>query len=626
MAFPPKKVSSSSTGLRFTREVDGQPGVLPGEQGNPGVPVWRELEPNSYDDFGPELTTTARSPITRGRQRKKGRVTDLDASGGFQVDFTGDNMVPLLPSFMFAEWRKASTRDKIASVVGASERFARQGAFGSGFATGDLIFASGFALDANNGLKRVTGTNTDYLTVAENLLDESATFTPADLEGYVFNVTIEADADNGYGTDVEISYTAVAGDDIDDVGAALAALLGAHTPAVTATYTTATNVLQIASTENAGASVITASVVDPDGFTIATMAPTIGATGMANTSRDIDWTAAASPVSYVEYGMVQRVGVQTAAGDIDVDASDPTAPALTSTTLDFTTLGIIPGKWLFIGGDTSATRFTNAVNNGFVRAKTVAANRLTLDKTQNVMITEANTTQTVRLFFGDMIKNESDPDLIKVITHQFERSIGVGYEYLKGAHGNELTVNMETADKITVDLAFVAFDGEPQEQRKPGLFPDIRTATEAFNTTSDVVRIRASKQGSAAPLFGYVQSMSVNINNNIEPLKAIGVLGAFDADYGDFEVSGDITAYFNDVESVMAVRRSDSLTIDFTLAFDNQGWVFDIPLFTGNNGLLSVEKDSPVTIPLGMDAAEHEVLHTTLIACWFPYLPSVAMP
>jgi hypothetical protein len=599
------KVDANFTGLRYAKEVQGQPGVLPGA----------------------EVTTTARSPITAGRQKKKGRVTDLDANGGFQIDFTGNNMVDLLDTFMFADWRAAPTLTRIESVTAATDRYTKTGAFASGFAVGDLVFASGFVLDANNGLKAVAGVNDDYLTVGDGLVDEAATVQPADLAGYVFDITITADGDNGYGDDVEVSYTAEAGDDIDDVGTALVALLAAHTPAVTATYTSGTDVIEIAGSENAGDSVITATVTDPQGYVQTGMAPTVeAATGTPTDPRDITLTPAATAADYIEYGKLQRIGVQSAAGDLDVDVTtDPLHPALTSTTLDFTDYGLIPGQWVYIGGDAALTRFTNAGNNGFARVFSVAANRLAFDKTQNTMVTEANTAQTVRLFFPDLIKNEADPDLIVTKTVQFERKVVVGYEYLMGSHGNELTINMQTADKITVDMAFVSFDADPTESRKPGSFPPIRTAPEAFNTTSDVVRIRASKQGSAAPLFGFVQEMSLSINNNVEPLKAIGVLGAFDASIGDFEVTGDITAYFNDIEAVQAVRNSDSLSIDFALAFDNQGWLFDVPLFTGSNGMLNVEKDQAITIPVGIEAAEDPDLHTTLIVCWFPYLPSVAM-
>jgi hypothetical protein len=620
------KVDANFTGLRYAKEVQGQPGVLPGEEGNGGVAVWQELEPNSYSDFGAEVTTTARSPITAGRQKKKGRVTDLDASGGFQIDFTGNNMVDLLDTFMFADWRAAPTRTQIESVTAATDRYTKVGAFADGYEVGDLIFASGFVVPANNGLKSVAGVNDDYLTVGNGLADEAATVAPADLAGYVFTVNITADADNGYGSNVAVSYAASVGDDIDDVGAALVVALAGHTPAITATYTAGTDVLEIAAGENAGASVIAVVVRDAQGFVQPGMAPTVSATGVAATARTITLTPAATAADYIEFGKIQKVGIQTAAGDLDVDVTtDPAHPALVSTTLDFTTLGLIPGQAIYIGGDASLTRFASAGNNGFARIFAITANRLSFDKTQNAMVNEANAAQTVRIFFGDLIKNEDDPDLIVTKTIQFERKVVVGYEYLMGSHGNELTINMQTADKITLDLSFVSFDADPVEVRKPGQFPAIRTAPEAFNTTSDVVRIRASKQGSASPLFGFVQEMSLAINNNVEPLKAIGVLGAFDASIGDFEVTGDITAYFNDIEAVQAVRNSDSLSIDFALAFDNQGWWFDVPLFTGSNGMLNVEKDQAITIPVGIEAAEHQDLHTTLIVCWFPYLPSVAM-
>ena len=621
------KVDANFTGLRYAKEVQGQPGVLPGEEGNGGVAVWQELEPNSYSDFGAEVTTTARSPITAGRQKKKGRVTDLDASGGFQIDFTGNNMVDLLDTFMFADWRSAPTRTQIEGVVAATDRYTKTGAFGTGYAVGDLIFASGFVVPANNGLKSVVGVNADYLTVGDGLADEAATVAPADLTGYVFTVNIVADADNGYGTNVAVSYAASVGDDIDDVGNALVVALAGHTPAITATYTAATDVLAIDAGENAGRSAITVTVRDPQGYVQPGMAPTVeAAAGTAASARDITLTPAAAAADYIEFAKIQKVGIQTAAGDIDVDATtDPAHPALVSTALDFTTLGLIPGQAIYIGGDASLTRFASAGNNGFARIFAITANRLSFDKTQNAMVNEANAAQTVRIFFGDLIKNEDDPDLIVTKTIQFERKVVVGYEYLMGSHGNELTINMQTADKITLDLSFVSFDADPTEVRKPGQFPSIRTAPEAFNTTSDVVRIRASKQGSASPLFGFVQEMSLAINNNVEPLKAIGVLGAFDASIGDFEVTGDITAYFNDIEAVQAVRNSESLSIDFALAFDNQGWWFDVPLFTGSNGILNVEKDQAITIPVGIEAAEHQDLHTTLIVCWFPYLPSVAM-
>lgn len=504
------KVDSNFTGLRYALEVQGSPKVLPGTDGADAV--WKELEPNSYSDFGGTTTLKARTPITAGRQRKKGRAVDLDAKGGFNLDFTSDNMLDFMPGYFFAAWRKQAVTDFgtpttiTAPVTGGSPAdatFDKVGAFVGHAVVGSIVNATGFTDAVNNGLKIVS-------TVAANSL----------------------------------------------------------------------------------------SVTDP-----------------------------AIVVDASPDGNIKVVGVQSTVGDLDVDASDAAHPAITSTTINFSNLHLIPGQWIYIGGDDPSNAFTNDGNNGFARVFTVAAHRLVLDKTQNTMVTEANTTKLVQLFFGDFIKNESDPTLIVAQTYQLERSLSTaGFEYLSGSFPNELTVDMKSADKIELTMTFVALDAEEVDygDRKIGTFPDIATDANFYNTSQDLIRIRASEQGSAAPLFAFMQTMTMKISNNVSPLKALGVFGAFDVTIGDFVVDGDITAYFSDMAAVQAVRAADSLTVDFVLSLDNRAWVFDIPHLTFDKGNLSVTKDQPVTIPVGINAAEDQITKTTLRATYFPYLPDAA--
>ena len=64
--------------------------------------------------------------------------------------------------------------------------------------------------------------------------------------------------------------------------------------------------------------------------------------------------------------------------------------------------------------------------------------------------------------------------------------------------------------------------------------------------------------------------------------------------------------------------------MDFVLALDNRGWLFDIPLLTFDKGTLTVTKDQAITIPVGINAAEDENLYTTLMVTYFSYLPDAA--
>lgn len=364
---------------------------------------------------------------------------------------------------------------------------------------------------------------------------------------------------------------------------------------------------------------------------------------IASTSITINETPVAegAPPATAE---IRKVGIEGTAGDIDVDVSG-TYPALDTTTIDWTTEDLVEGEWIFVGGDVSGAsgdQFLNAENNGWKRVRSIAANVLTLDKSDSTMVTEASTAETVRIFFGRVLKNELGT-LITRRSYNLERTLGapddaspanVQAEYIEGAVPAEFTISIPTADKLTCELSFIGTNSSTIDgptALKSGSRPSI-VESDAFNTSSDFSRINLAQvvdgDEAPAPLFAFAQEIEITINNNLSPNKAIGTLGSFEVTAGTFEVSGDITAYFADVAAITAVRNNVDITLDFAIAKANAGLVFDLPLLSLGEGRPEVEQDEPVTIPLSLDAATAAKLDTNLdytcMFVFFDYLPTAA--
>jgi len=88
-------------------------------------------------------------------------------------------------------------------------------------------------------------------------------------------------------------------------------------------------------------------------------------------------------------------------------------------------------------------------------------------------------------------------------------------------------------------------------------------------------------------------------------------------------VGGNITAYFADIAAVQAVRNNSDVALDLAVVKANAGLVLDVPLISLGDGRLSVEQDSPITLPLTVEAAESSFGYTLLLN-EFPYLPNAA--
>ncbi|UFK26667.1 major structural protein [Roseobacter phage RDJL3] len=341
---------------------------------------------------------------------------------------------------------------------------------------------------------------------------------------------------------------------------------------------------------------------------------------------------------------ITRVGHQFGSGDCEIDASGD-LPIISTTTKDLTELGLVDGELIYIGGDTAATEFATATDNGWCRVRTTGgANSVTLDKASGQMVTDAGGSKTIQIFFGRTLKNQEGTAITRT-SYQLERTLGAPddaspsdeqAEYIVGAVPNELTMSIDTADKIMVDMGFMGIDYETNDAAtgpKAGTRPSLASGSgKAFNTSTHVTRIRMGLTSDVDEyvdaLFAYVTEIRLSINNNLTMNKAVGTLGAFEITAGTFEVGGNVTAYFQNTAALEALRANSDITLDVCVVKDNAGFSFDLPLLSLDDGRLNVELNQAVTIPLGLMAADGEDVNAnlahTIVMSFYDYLPDAA--
>jgi hypothetical protein len=509
------KIDSNVVGLRIAEETSFK--VLP------GTPDWISYDPNSYGDFGGNITTTPREPITDTRQIKKGPVTDKDITANFSIDLTQTNLQPLMQGAFFADFRRKGEELVTAVDVDITNPDEYEVAQTAGFLVGSLIQGQNFTNAANNAVNVVTVVTTDV------------------------------------------------------------------------------------------------SVEVADGVLVAEPSPPATA-------------------------QIVVVGHQFDVSTVDVDQTSQPFPRLVraSGVVDWTTLGLIPGEPIFIGGDGANEDFVGANNNGFARVRQVGVDFIELDKTAATMTDETGTGLTIRLFFGRVLKNEVGT-LIKRRTWQLERTLGapddalpsqIQAQYIEGGVIDTAVINIPLSDKITVDMGFLAgnetfVDGPTA--LKTGNRPTLVDA-DAFNTSSDFSRIKlglvSASDANVTPLFAFVTELTVNVSNNLTANKAVGVLGAFDITAGNFQVSASMTAYFALVSAIQSVQANSDVTLDWAVAVANAGIFLDIPLVSLADGLPDIQPNQAITLPLTANAAiATKVVSTydhTLLMSFFDYLPNAA--
>jgi len=294
---------------------------------------------------------------------------------------------------------------------------------------------------------------------------------------------------------------------------------------------------------------------------------------------------------------IKVVGFQGASGDITA-----TSTGLGSSSLDFTTLGLAVGQWIKIGGSAAGDKFDNvAANNGWARVTAIAQNALTLDNLPSGWGTDNGSGKTIKVWFGDRIKNGTTR-----ISHSVERSFlgqTTPTHFLHSGVWISGLQNFTIAAKRPITGQFqVGGLSSSQGTVANGNSYDAATTNPVMAGSVNVGRIAESGAAIAAP--NWARELTITVANNNRALDAVDAVGAVDMNPGDFAVNGQLTTYFGSNALVTKLFAGTPGSINSLIQKNGQATIWQVPRATFRRGSANAgQKNSDVLLPLEWSAS-----------------------
>ncbi len=268
------------------------------------------------------------------------------------------------------------------------------------------------------------------------------------------------------------------------------------------------------------------------------------------------------------------VGFQGASADITA-----TATGLASTALNFTTLGLVVGQWIKIGGTGAAFQFNTALLNTWVRITAITATALTLDNRPAGWTTDAGTGKTIRVFFGDRLVNG-----LTTIGHSFEKgSMGQTtptYIVQRGMVVDTAEFNFVRKQKITGTFNLIGMNGA-QSQTSLDASPDAAPSVAAFPIMAGSAHLgRVNEGGAQLTAPNWVSSLRLSIGNALRRTEAVDAMAAVDIGEGAFSASVVAETYFGDNALLAKAIAGTPTSINWRAQAGSQGVVWDLPRAT----------------------------------------------
>ena len=302
------------------------------------------------------------------------------------------------------------------------------------------------------------------------------------------------------------------------------------------------------------------------------------------------------------------VGFQGASADITATAS-----GLASTALDFTTLGLSVGQWLKIGGTGAAFSFASvAANNAWVRVASIAANALGLDNLPTGWGVDAGTAKTIRVFFGDTLRNGVNAGRTSLaIERSFLAQATPTHIFQQGMVANTLSLTFAHEQMITGSVGFMGVSGA-QGTVANGTSYDAATTSQVMTANASVGRI--AEAGVVVGTPNWIRSATINMTNNLRMIGGVGKVGAFEIGLGEIGITGRVESYFGSNAFLAKLLAGTVTNLNFRAAINGQATVLGLPRVTFTGGSPNAGgKNQDVILPLDFTTSYDAVTGAEII-------------
>lgn len=272
---------------------------------------------------------------------------------------------------------------------------------------------------------------------------------------------------------------------------------------------------------------------------------------------------------------VKVVGFQGASADITA-----TATGLGSTALNFTTLGLVVGQWIKIGGTAAGDKFATAALNDWMRITAITATALTLDNRPTGWTTDAGTGKTIKVWFGDQIRNGTTQTNLSIERGFIGQTVPT-YIVSTGMVVGTLDLSLTSRAKITGVANFTGMGGS-QSTVALDASPDAATTGLVMAANANVGRVGEAGAQLTSP--NWARELTMQINNNLRTLESIDQSAPVGVLPGECTVSGKLSSYFGDNAMLAKVYAGTASSINARVAKDSQALIFQFPRVTFRAG------------------------------------------